>query len=100
MKAQKNDFTIQNYDDSWSYQNSTWVIGVAKAGSEDGHPLIGGSIIVDPDGNVVAKASVPMNLLCMLVIWMRVILAKAQYLILRDTDVLSITLVFQLRLVL
>jgi len=40
-----------------AYQNSTWVIGVAKAGSEDGHPLIGGSIIVDPDGNVVAKAS-------------------------------------------
>jgi predicted amidohydrolase len=40
-----------------AYQNSTWVIGVAKAGSEDGHPLIGGSIIVDPDGNIVAKAS-------------------------------------------
>mgnify|MGYP001157411638 FL=1 len=40
-----------------AYQNATWVIGVAKAGSEDGHPLIGGSIIVDPNGNVVAKAS-------------------------------------------
>ena len=40
-----------------AYQNSTWVIGVAKAGSEDNHPLIGGSIIVDPDGKVVAKAS-------------------------------------------
>ncbi len=40
-----------------AYQNSTWVIGVAKAGSEDNHPLIGGSIIVDPNGNVVAKAS-------------------------------------------
>ena len=39
-----------------AYQNATWVIGVAKAGSEDGHPLIGGSIIVDPNGNVVAKA--------------------------------------------
>ena len=39
-----------------AYQNATWVIGVAKAGSEDGHPLIGGSVIVDPDGNVVAKA--------------------------------------------
>ena len=40
-----------------AYQNSTWVIGVAKAGSEDNHPLIGGSIIIDPNGNVVAKAS-------------------------------------------
>ena len=39
-----------------AYQNSTWVVGIAKAGSEDGHPLIGGSIIVDPNGNVVAKA--------------------------------------------
>ena len=38
-----------------AYQNSTWVVGIAKAGSEDGHPLIGGSIIVDPNGNVVAK---------------------------------------------
>ena len=40
-----------------AYQNATWVIGIAKAGSEDGHPLIGGSIIVDPNGYVVAKAS-------------------------------------------
>ena len=39
-----------------AYQNSTWVVGIAKAGSEDGHPLIGGSIIVDPNGNVIAKA--------------------------------------------
>ena len=40
-----------------AYQNAMWVIGVAKAGSEDGHPLIGGSIIVDPNGNVMAKAT-------------------------------------------
>ena len=31
-----------------AYQNSTWVVCVAKAGVEDGHPLIGGSLIVDP----------------------------------------------------
>ena len=39
-----------------AYQNATWVIGVAKAGDEDGHPLMGGSIIVDPNGYVVARA--------------------------------------------
>ena len=27
-----------------AYQNSTWVVAVAKAGVEDGHPLIGGSL--------------------------------------------------------
>ena len=39
-----------------AYQNSTWVVAVAKAGTEDGHPLIAGSIIVNPDGEVVAEA--------------------------------------------
>lgn len=39
-----------------AYQNSAWVVGVAKAGDEDGHPLMGGSIIVDPNGFVVARA--------------------------------------------
>ncbi|SKA27123.1 N-carbamoyl-D-amino-acid hydrolase [Consotaella salsifontis] len=39
-----------------AYQNATWVVGVAKAGVEDGHPLMGGSMIVDPNGFVVAKA--------------------------------------------
>lgn len=39
-----------------AYQNSTWVVGVAKAGVEDGHPLMAGSIIVDPNGYVVARA--------------------------------------------
>ncbi len=39
-----------------AYQNATWVVGVAKAGDEDGHPLMAGSIIVDPDGIVVARA--------------------------------------------
>jgi len=39
-----------------AYQNSTWVVGVAKAGVEDGHPLFGGSVIVNPDGEIVAQA--------------------------------------------
>jgi N-carbamoyl-D-amino-acid hydrolase len=39
-----------------AYQNATWVVGVAKAGVEDGHPLMAGSIIVDPNGHVVARA--------------------------------------------
>ncbi len=41
---------------SGAYQNSTFVVAVAKAGDEDGHPLIGGSLIVDPDGVIVAEA--------------------------------------------
>jgi predicted amidohydrolase len=39
-----------------AYQNSAWVVAVAKAGVEDGFPLIGGSLIVDPNGEVVAEA--------------------------------------------
>ncbi|MCP4315149.1 MAG: N-carbamoyl-D-amino-acid hydrolase [Hyphomicrobiales bacterium] len=42
---------------SGAYQNSAWVIAVAKAGNEDGHPLIAGSLIVDPDGKIVAEAT-------------------------------------------
>ena len=39
-----------------AYQNSTWVVGVAKAGCEDGHDLMGGSVIVAPSGEIVAQA--------------------------------------------
>ncbi len=39
-----------------AYQNSTFVAGIAKAGVEDGHPLMGGSILVDPNGFVMARA--------------------------------------------
>ena len=38
-----------------AYQNSTWVVSVAKAGDEDGHPLMGGTCIVAPDGLIVAE---------------------------------------------
>lgn len=40
-----------------AYQNSTWVVAVAKAGVEDGHPLFGASCIVDPNGMIVAESS-------------------------------------------
>ncbi len=39
-----------------AYQNSTWVVAVAKCGIEDNHPLIAGSIIVNPDGVIVNEA--------------------------------------------
>ena len=40
---------------SGAYQNSTWVVGVAKAGNEDGHELMGGSVIIAPSGEIVAQ---------------------------------------------
>ena len=39
-----------------AYQNSTWVVSVAKAGNEDGAGLIGSSVIVNPSGEIVAQA--------------------------------------------
>jgi predicted amidohydrolase len=39
-----------------AYQNSTWVVAVAKAGIEDGHRLFGSSLIVNPDGEIVAES--------------------------------------------
>jgi N-carbamoyl-D-amino-acid hydrolase len=39
-----------------AYQNSTWVVAVAKAGVEDGHHLMGGTMIVNPDGEVVVRS--------------------------------------------
>jgi predicted amidohydrolase len=44
-----------------AYQNATWVVAVAKAGIEDGHPLFGCSVIVDPDGNIVAETTTEMD---------------------------------------
>lgn len=38
-----------------AYQNATWAVAVAKAGVEDGFPLMGGTLIADPDGFVVAR---------------------------------------------
>ena len=39
-----------------AYMNATWAVSVAKAGNEDGAGLIGGSVIVDPNGVVRAQA--------------------------------------------
>lgn len=39
-----------------AYMNATWAVSVAKAGNEDGSGLIGGSVVVSPDGVVVAQA--------------------------------------------
>ena len=39
-----------------AYQNSTFVIGTAKAGVEDGHPLFGESCIINPNGEILAMA--------------------------------------------
>ena len=40
-----------------AYMNATWAVAVAKAGTEDGSGLIGGSCIVDPNGRIVGEAS-------------------------------------------
>ncbi len=40
-----------------AYQNSSFVVAVAKAGLEDGHDLIGGSCIAGPTGAIVALAT-------------------------------------------
>ncbi len=39
-----------------AYANATWVVGVAKAGVEEGCELIGGSSIIAPSGQIVAQA--------------------------------------------
>jgi N-carbamoyl-D-amino-acid hydrolase len=39
-----------------AYQNGAWVMAAAKCGSEDGFAMIGGSAIVAPTGEVVARA--------------------------------------------
>ncbi len=42
---------------SGAYQNGTWVVGVAKAGREEGCDLIGNSIIVAPSGETVGACT-------------------------------------------
>lgn len=37
-----------------AYQNSTWVVGVAKAGMEEGCNLLAGTCIIAPSGEIVA----------------------------------------------
>ncbi|MGH1357880.1 MAG: N-carbamoyl-D-amino-acid hydrolase [Burkholderiaceae bacterium] len=42
---------------SGAYQNGTWVVGVAKAGEEEGVEQIGNSVIIAPSGEVVAQCT-------------------------------------------
>lgn len=42
---------------SGAYQNGTWVVGVAKAGLEEGVEQIGNSIIVAPSGQIIGKCT-------------------------------------------
>jgi predicted amidohydrolase len=41
---------------SGAYQNGTWVVGVAKAGAEEGVDALGQSCIIAPSGQIVAQA--------------------------------------------
>jgi len=50
------DFHNQLSMQGGAYANATWVVGVAKAGVEEGCALIGGSCIIAPTGQIVAQA--------------------------------------------
>ncbi|EXJ96505.1 hypothetical protein A1O1_01631 [Capronia coronata CBS 617.96] len=39
-----------------SYMNSCFSINVAKTGAEDGNPLVGGTMIVHPNGHIIKEA--------------------------------------------
>jgi hypothetical protein len=38
-----------------AYQNSTWVVGVAKCGLEEGVDMMAGTCIISPEGVIVAE---------------------------------------------
>ena len=40
-----------------AYQNTTWVVGVAKAGAEEGFNMIGQTCIIAPSGEIVAQCA-------------------------------------------
>jgi predicted amidohydrolase len=42
---------------SGAYQNCTWVVGVAKAGCEEGFNMIGQTCIIAPSGEIVAQCA-------------------------------------------
>jgi predicted amidohydrolase len=42
---------------SGAYQNATWVVGVAKAGLEEGFNMIGQTCIIAPSGEIVAQCA-------------------------------------------
>jgi N-carbamoyl-D-amino-acid hydrolase len=40
-----------------AYQNATWLVETAKCGAEDGYRMFGHSVIVSPNGEIVARTS-------------------------------------------
>jgi predicted amidohydrolase len=52
-----NDFHNHLCMQAGAYQNSTWVVGIAKAGNEEGCQLLAGSCIVSPSGEIVALST-------------------------------------------
>ena len=52
LRTFHNHLTMQ----AGAYQNGTWVVGVAKAGREEGVDMMGGSAIITPNGEIVARS--------------------------------------------
>ena len=53
LQSFHNDLSLQ----AGAYQNGTWVAAAAKCGEEEGVYMIGGSCIVAPTGEIVARAT-------------------------------------------
>src|SRR5699024_11556858 len=51
LKMFHNHLTMQ----AGAYQNGTWVVAAANAGREDRFDMLGGSCIISPAGELVAK---------------------------------------------
>jgi predicted amidohydrolase len=50
LRSFHNHLTMQ----AGAYQNGSWVVGIAKAGREEGVDMMGGSAIISPNGEIVA----------------------------------------------
>ncbi len=52
LRAFHNHLSMQ----AGAYQNGAWVVGVAKAGREEGVDMMGCSVIISPTGEIVARS--------------------------------------------
>ncbi len=52
LRAFHNHLSMQ----AGAYQNGTWVVGVAKAGREEGVDMMGRSVIISPTGEIAAQS--------------------------------------------